>query len=85
MIDNTEKLKLIFCEALGLEKDQVVSTLTYGSIKNWDSIAHLVLVNKLETQFDIMLDTMDTLDMSSFQKAKEILVKYNISFDLDKE
>ncbi|RKJ07067.1 acyl carrier protein, partial [Butyricicoccus sp. 1XD8-22] len=32
-------------------------------------------------QFDIMLDTDDVLDLSSFTKAKEILKKYDISFE----
>ena len=48
----------------------------YQETKNWDSIAHMTLVAGLEEAFDCMLDTDDILDMSSFNKAVEIMAKY---------
>jgi acyl carrier protein len=78
---NTQKLKSAFSEALQIPEDLVTDELTYNSIPEWDSIAHMALVTEIEDQFDIMLDTDDVLDMSSFAKAKEILKKYNISFE----
>ena len=36
------------------------------------------LMAALEDAFDIMLDTDDIIDFSSFQKGKEILKKYEI-------
>lgn len=41
----------------------------------------MVLVAELENIFDVMLDTDDIIDMSSFEKAKEILTKYHVVFD----
>lgn len=76
-----EKLKNIFKEALNLNVDIDVESLSYNSIPEWDSIAHMTLIAEIEDQFDIMLDTDDVLDMSSFAKAKEILTKYDISFE----
>lgn len=78
---NTEKLYDIFTGSLEIELSQVVEELTYNSIPEWDSIAHMTLIAEIEDQFDIMLDTDDVLDMSSFEKAKEILSKYDISFE----
>lgn len=78
---NTNKLKFVFVEALGIDESLVVDELAYNSIAEWDSIAHMALVTEIDDQFDIMLDTDDVLDMSSFAKAKEILAKYEISFD----
>lgn len=78
---NTEKLKSVFVEALGIDESFVVDELAYNSIVEWDSIAHMALVTEIDDQFDIMLDTDDVLDMSSFGKAKEILTKYEITFD----
>ncbi|WP_342508870.1 acyl carrier protein [Sporosarcina sp. FSL K6-2383] len=78
---NTDKLKFIFAEALEIDESLVVDELAYNSIAEWDSIAHMALVTEIDDQFDIMLDTDDVLDMSSFAKAKEILAKYEISFD----
>jgi len=38
------------------------------------------LVAKIEDTFDIMLETDDIIDLSSFEKGMEILAKYNIAF-----
>ncbi|MEJ9151447.1 acyl carrier protein [Bacillus smithii] len=77
---NEQKLKSIFSEVLGIDKESVTDELTYNSIPEWDSVAHMALVAEIDDQFDIMLDTEDVLDMSSFAKAKEILKKYGIEF-----
>jgi len=41
----------------------------------------MAMVASIEEAFDIMLDTDDIIDMSSFAKAKEIISKYGISMD----
>lgn len=78
---NTEKLRAIFAEALDIDASRITDELTYNSIPEWDSVAHMALVTEIDDQFDIMLDTDDVLDMSSFAKAKEILAKYDITFE----
>ncbi len=70
-----------FEQALGIPAEQVVDTLTYNSIKQWDSVAHMALVAALETEFDIMLDTDDILAMSSVAEARRIIRKYGIEFE----
>lgn len=77
---NESKLKQAFIDALGIEENQVIDTLTYNSIPEWDSIAHMALIAEIDDAFDTMLDTDDVLDMSSFAKAKEILAKYDVVF-----
>ena len=77
---NIDKLRTIFVEALGIKLEQVSDELTYNSIPEWDSIGHMTLISELDSQFVIMLDTDDVLDMSSFAKAKEILAKYDVEF-----
>ena len=71
-----EKLRGAFRESLQLPADVVVDTLEYNKHKNWDSVAHMTLVAAIEEAFDIMLETDDVLDMSSFTKATEIVTKY---------
>lgn len=78
---NEQKLKAIFIEVLGINEDAVTDELQYNSIPEWDSVAHMALVAEIDDQFDIMLDTDDVLDLSSFAKAKEILDKYDITFE----
>jgi hypothetical protein len=38
-------------------------------------------VAAIDDAFEIMMDTDDVLDMSSFKKAKELLGKYGIAWD----
>lgn len=77
---NSEKLISAFAEALGIEKEKVTDGLEYQEIPEWDSMAHMVLVNELEMSFDISLDTDEVIDMSSVGKAKEIISKHEIKF-----
>ncbi len=72
----TEKLKQVFIEALGIDKNTNIENLEYNTIDEWDSVAHMNLIGEIEDAFEIMLDTDDIIDMSSFTKAKEIVSKY---------
>lgn len=79
-MSNEQKLREIFAESLGIEITQVTDELTYNSIPEWDSIAHMALISEIDDAFDTMLDTDDVLDMSTFAKAKLILTNYDIKF-----
>ena len=70
------KLRSIFAENLGLDASVITDSLKYAEIPQWDSVAHMALVAAIEEGFDIMIDTEDVIDMSSFAKAKEIVAKY---------
>ena len=54
--------------------------MQYQSVELWDSVGHMSLVAALEDEFDIMIDTDDIIDLSSYEKGKEILVKYGVEF-----
>ncbi len=77
---NLEKYNNAFVESLELSIDEVNENLTYQGITNWDSVGHMALIAVLEDTFDIMLDTEDIIDFSSYEKGKEILAKYDIAF-----
>jgi acyl carrier protein len=79
-MNNDDRLKKVFSESLGVDLKIVEDGLQYNTIPEWDSIAHMALVAALESEFDIMMDTDDIIDMSSVGKAKDILAKYEISF-----
>ncbi len=74
---NLEKYIAAFKECLEVSDDQL-ETLEYQGVGAWDSVGHMSLMAALEDAFDIMLDTDDIIDFSSFQKGKEILKKYEI-------
>lgn len=77
---NEARMRAAFREALALSGDVDVTALTYRGIPQWDSVAHMQLVAELETTFDLMLDTADVLALSSFEKAREILTKYGVTW-----
>ena len=77
-MDNLEKYNLIFKECFELEDQDLGENLVYQSVRNWDSVGHMQLISEIEDAFDIMLDTDDIIDFSSYDKGKEILKKYDI-------
>jgi acyl carrier protein len=76
---NLEKYNSVFCENLNVTEDQLAD-LKYQGVELWDSVGHMTLVAALEDAFDIMLDTDDIIDLSSYEKGKEILKKYDVEF-----
>jgi acyl carrier protein len=80
MNKNIEKLFNSFAIALNVDPKTVTYELTYQGIVEWDSITHMVLISQLEEDFNVSIDTEDVIDMSSIEKAIEILQKYNIQF-----
>lgn len=76
---NMEKYKNAFMEALEVEETELPG-LEYQSISQWDSVGHMGLVATIEDAFDIMMDTDDIIELSSFEKGIEILKKYDVEF-----
>jgi len=74
------KLRRAFANGLKISEESVNETLQYASTPGWDSVAHMALIASLDSDFDIMLDTDDVLDLSSYPKAREILRKYGVQF-----
>jgi hypothetical protein len=73
------KLESAFRSALALPQGYAVRELVYRGVPQWDSVAHMQLVSKIENAFDIMLDANDVVDLSSFAKAIEILRKHGVT------
>lgn len=66
-----------FARVLGISAGSVTDDLRYGSIPEWDSVAHMSVVAALEDAFGVMIDMDDVIDMSSVGKAREILAKHS--------
>ena len=79
-MNNNQRLYESFAKALSIPAEQVNDALTYNTIAQWDSVAHMSLIAELEQVFEVMLDTDDIIDMNSVAKAREILQKYGVSF-----
>ena len=78
-MDNNQIYVQAFIEAFEVKEDEVPN-LEYESIEAWDSVGHMVLIAELEERFDIIIDMEDIIDFSGFEKGKELLGKYDVSF-----
>lgn len=74
---NLEKYNNVFIEATNVEESELAG-LAYRSVASWDSVGHMGLMAMLEDVFNIMLDTDDIIDFSSYEKGKEIMNKYGV-------
>jgi acyl carrier protein len=83
-MSNRERLRRVFREAFeldsgaGTEFAVDVEKTAYRATPEWDSVRHMQLVAAIEIEFDVMLETDDILNMSSFAKAMEILERSDV-------
>ncbi len=77
-MSNLEKYNRAFMETFSIDEAKL-NGLAYQAIPEWDSVGHMGLIAALEDAFDIMMDTDDIIDFSSYEKGREILSeKYEV-------
>jgi len=76
--ENIEKYKQIFIKSLSMNTSKFNEEVKYNEIDQWDSIGHMTLISDLEEGFNIVIETDDIVDFSSFKKGIEIIKKYKI-------
>jgi len=76
-MSNLEKYNQVFCDTLQVSEDQLAG-LKYQAVELWDSVGHMTLMAELEDAFDIMMETDDIIDFSSYEIGIDILRKYNV-------
>ena len=75
------RVQTIVADVLKVPLEQVTDVLAIGDIPEWDSVANIRLLQKLEEIFDIEIDAIDALDAEGvFDFVK--LVKNYIHPDL---
>lgn len=78
-MNTLEQYTNAFCQVFDINENEAVK-LKFQDIPAWDSVGHMGLIAMLEETFDIMLEPDDIVDLSSYEKGKEILTKYGIKF-----
>ena len=75
-----EKVKEIMAEELAIETDDIVPDLAYGDAAEWDSIAHVHLVEALEETFEITFDDDEIAVLSPYSKLFAVVAgKLNVA------
>ena len=75
---NKEIYDRVFIESFSVSTDMLNDSFIYQSIPAWDSVGHMGLIAGLEEAFDIMLETDDIIEFSSYKVGLEKLKKYGI-------
>lgn len=75
------QLHQVFANAFEIPVDAVNDQLEYQGITEWDSMSHLVLVQELESTYNIAIEMEDILEMGSVEKIKDILKKYGLDIN----
>jgi hypothetical protein len=79
-VTNLEKYQSAFAEAFEIVNEDCVG-LQYQGIPQWDSVGHMNLIAIIEDNFGIAMDADDIIDLSSFEKGKQLLAeKYDVEF-----
>ena len=77
---NLDKYNKVFMNVLGVNEAELNNNFTFKDVPQWDSVAHLSLIDKLEETFDVMFESEDILHYGSYENGKTILKKYGIQF-----
>ncbi len=75
------ELQEIFRSTFPLPPAPDWDSVRYGETEGWDSLAHMQLITELEDRCEILVETDDVIDLSSFPRAIEILSKYGVVVD----
>ena len=69
------KLREILANTLDIEPEELDDNASQENMPEWDSFAHMAIVSALEEEFKIDLTLEEIMEMHSFQKIKQVLVK----------
>lgn len=75
---NLERYIKIFKESFKIEDTEQIKELEYQSVPSWDSVGHMDLIASIEDEFDIMMETDDIINFSSYTVGIEMLKKYGV-------
>ena len=76
---NLEKYNNAFVQVFGAKAEDLNDNYGKETVEEWDSVHQLSLISEFEEAFDIMFDPEDIMEMTSYAKGKEILVKYDVT------
>lgn len=77
-MSNIEKYNNAFVEVFGVEESALDANFNKDSVDGWDSVHQLNIIALLEESFDIMLDPEDIMELTSYEKGKELMAKYEV-------
>jgi len=78
---NEEKLFEIISRVFNIPINEINYESNPENIKNWDSFTGYVLLDEIETNFDISITMEESLEIKKIDDFKNILKEKGINFD----
>lgn len=66
-------LSEVFLAVFELPENTDVRAIAQGATTQWDSLGHVTLVTAIESEFGVEINTADSIEITSFESAVEIL------------
>lgn len=74
-----KKLKDILTKILVIDETEIVDSMSRKTVKEWDSMAHLMLVSEIESAFKVTMNDDDIMEIQTVADIKTTLQKLGIS------
>ena len=80
MVNSAEKKLIeILTKVLLLEESEISDELSRDDVEEWDSLAHLMLINELEETFKVTINDDDILAIHTIGDLKKVLKKLGVN------
>ena len=73
-----EKLKEILAKVLLVDRTKINDRMSRKDVKEWDSMAHLMLVSEIESEFEVMMSDDDITEIKTVGDIKRVLRKLDV-------
>ncbi len=80
-MNNNIKLNEVLMRGLAIPETMIDDSLSYQSIPEWDSMAHMFLMSEIEQTFGISLETTDMLEMTDLESIRKKLEQHQVIFE----
>jgi len=74
-----EKLKNIVAKVLLIDETKISDGMSRKNVKEWDSMAHLMLMSEIEAAFEVTMGDDDIMEIQTVGDIKKTLKKLGIS------
>ena len=77
--DIDKKLKEILAKVLLIDETKINDEMSRKTVKEWDSMAHLMLVSEIESAFKVTMNDGDIIEIQTVTDLKKTLQKLGIT------
>ena len=77
--DIDKKMKDILAKVLLIDETKINDEMSRKTVKEWDSMAHLMLVSEIESAFEVTMDDDDIIEIQTVTDLKKTLQKLGIT------